>query len=151
MAELLHGTWVVVADSEKALFLRNVTDAETPNLRVVETAAQANPPDREQGESAPGRRADVGAGQRSAMEQTDWHELAKDRFAHDLAERLYALAHRGAFERLVIVAGPRVLGALRGQLHKEVAARVIAEVGESLTHLPVGEIERHVVRALAAG
>jgi protein required for attachment to host cells len=151
MAELSHGTWVVVADSEKVLFLCNVTDAENPHLRVVETAAQDNPPDRLQGVSAPGRRADVGAGQRSAMEQTDWHELAKHRFAHDLAERLHALAHRGAFDRLVIVAGPQVMGALRGRLHKDVSARVVAEVGESLTHLPLVEIERHVMRALAGG
>lgn len=151
MAELAQGTWVVVADGEKALFLENVTDAQDPNLRVVSTAAQDNPASREQGTDAPGRYPDGGAGQRSAVQETDWHRLAKDRFAKDLAETLYARAHAGAFDRLVIVAGPRVLGALREALHAEVKARLVAEVPQELTHHPVAEIERHVVRALAEG
>ena len=146
MAELANGTWVVVADGEKALFLENVTDAETPNLRVISQAGQENPSTRAQGESAPGRRADVGVGQRSAMEETDWHRLAKDRFAKELAGMLYDRAHAGAYDRLVIVAGPRVLGAVRGAPDPEVARRV---VGEELTGHPVHEIEAHVVKALA--
>ena len=149
MVELAQGTWVVVADGEKALFLRNLTDAEDPNLEVISQAGQENPSSREQGASAPGRMPDVGQGQRSAMQETDWHRLAKDRFAKDLAETLYARAHAGAFDRLVIVAGPRVLGALREALHPEVAQRVVAEVAQELTGHPVHEIEAHVVKALA--
>ena len=32
--KLDHGTWVVVADGEKALFLRNEGDNQYPNLSV---------------------------------------------------------------------------------------------------------------------
>ena len=36
---LKHDGWLVVADGEKALFLRNEGDAEYPNL-IVETAQE---------------------------------------------------------------------------------------------------------------
>ena len=148
-ATLAAETWVLVADSEKALFLRNVTDAEAPHLVVVGKETQENPSDREQGANKPGRMEDTGVQQRSAFDDTDWHELAKDRFAADLAERLYAYAHDGAFRRIVLVADPRVLGALRKDLHKEVESRVVAEIDSNLTHLPVDRIEAHVSGALA--
>ncbi len=85
MKRLSKGTWVLVADGDKALFLENVADAIHPELAVRRVDAQDNPPDREQGTDKPGRRSDTGPGQRSAMEETDWHELAKMRFADDLA------------------------------------------------------------------
>ena len=138
------GTWVLVADSEKALFLTNIADAEDPNLVVVEETHQDNPPSREQGTNPPGRRADGGPGQRSAMEDTDWHQLAKERFAADLSDKLYAKAHAGAFERIVLACPPQVLGELRKAIHKEVAAKVVGEVPKLLTNHPLDEIERIV-------
>ena len=42
MAELKKGTSVVVTDSEKALFLRNLTDHEDPNLNVFDEEEQEN-------------------------------------------------------------------------------------------------------------
>lgn len=51
---LKHDTWVLVADGEKALFLRNEGDAEYPNLEVVREMHDDNPPTREQGTDQPG-------------------------------------------------------------------------------------------------
>lgn len=150
MTELAQGTWVLVADGEKALFLENLTDDADPNLRVWREEHHENPPDREQGTDRPGRFHDTGPGQKSAFTETDWHRLEKERFAQELAERLYAFAHRGAFDRLVVVAPPRVLGELRSKLHKEVADRLIAEIPKTLTNHPVTEIEALVAGALAA-
>jgi len=149
MIRLTEGTWVVVADSEKALFLRNLTDDADPNLAVVAREVQDNPPDRDQGASRPGRRPDGGVQQRSAMEDTDWHELAKERFAHELSDILYRRAHAGDFDRLVLVAAPAVLGRLRDEMHKEVLDRVVAEVPKTLTNHPVDKIEGLVRRALS--
>lgn len=148
MTRLDAGTWVLVADSEKALFLENVGDADFPNLAVRRKDEQDNPADSEQGTDRPGRFNDGPSVQRSAVQETDWHALAKARFAHELAETLYGMAHKGRFRRLVIVAGPQVLGALRPELHKEVADRVLAEVPQTLTHLPLDEMERHLKEAL---
>jgi protein required for attachment to host cells len=150
MTGLTQDTWVLVADGEKALFLRNVTDAEDPNLEVVRKEAQENPKDSDQGTDRPGRMPDTGVRQRSAMEETDWHQLAKDRFADDLAELLYGMAHRHRFERIVLVAAPRVLGEIRDKMHKEVADRVVGEIPKTLTNHPVHEIEAIVKRELGA-
>ncbi|MBY6002427.1 host attachment family protein [Salipiger bermudensis] len=150
MTELKQGTWVVVTDSEKALFLRNLTDHENPNLEMFDEEEQENPSDREQGANRPGRMHDTGVGQRSSLDDTDWHELQKERFAADLADQLYAEAHKGAFEHLVLVASPQVLGDLRREMHKEVADKVVAEVPKTLTNHPIDKIETLVKKELDA-
>lgn len=150
MGELKSETWIVVADGEKALFLRNLTDHEDPNFDVMETEEQDNPPNREQAANRRGRMPDTGQGQRSAMEDTDWHELAKERFAADLAEMLYEKAHKGEFERLVLVASPNILGELRDELHQEVTDKIVGEIPKTLTNHPVDEIEKIVKSDLAA-
>ncbi len=148
MAVLTEGTWVLIADSEKALFTRNLTDAENPHLEVVRKDEQDNPSDREQSANRPGRMPDTGQNQRSALDDTDWHELAKERFAEDLAERLYRMAHRGDFDRIVLVAAPDTLGAMRPHLHKEVTDKVVGEVAKNLTGHPLTKIEKLLLREL---
>ncbi|TPI44656.1 host attachment protein [Mesorhizobium sp. B2-9-1] len=137
--KLKHGLWVVVADGEKALFLRNRGDSKFPNLEVVQEMEQDNPATREQGSGKPGRYSNEGP--RSAIEETDWHRLGKERFAVDIADRLYKLAHRGAFDAVVLIAPPQVLGEMRQKLHKEVCEKVQAEIPKTLTNHTIPDIE----------
>lgn len=147
MAKLTQGTWVLVADGEKYLILVNGGDEEFVDLRVRRKEEQDNPSTGEQAANRPGRMADS-QGNRSAFEDTDWHELAKDRFAHEIADMLYKEAHRGAFDRLVLVAAAGTLGELRKAIHKEVADRVVAEIAKDLTNQPMDQIERRVAEAV---
>jgi len=148
-----HDTWVLIADGEKALLLRNEGDAEYPNLQVVREIHEENPPTREQGADRPGRlRDDVGRGASgqhhvSAVQDTDWHRIAKERFADEIADRLYRMAHRGDYERIILVAPPLVLGEMRHKLHKEVEAKVVGEVAKTLTSHPVPEMEKILLAA----
>ena len=91
-----------------------------------------------------------GAGQRSALDDTDWHEIAKERFADDLADLLYRQAHKHRFDSIVLVAPPSTLGDLRDKLHKEVRAKVLHEVPKTLTNHPLRDIESLVKKELAA-
>ena len=51
------------------------------NRQLAKKAERDNPPTREQGTDRPGRSsASVGVA-RSAMEETDWHDIAEERFA----------------------------------------------------------------------
>ena len=150
MGGLEQGTWVLVADGEKALFLENITDAEDPHLKVFDKETQDNPPTREQAANRPGRFHDGPSAHRSAVADTDWHALEKERFADDLADMLYAHAHKGAFDRIVLVAPPNILGELRERLHSEVRDKVVGEIDKTLTNHPLHEIEKIVVKALAA-
>ncbi len=151
MTKLTNGTWVLIADSEKALFLENETDGEDPYLKVVKKEEQENPPNRDQAANRPGRFNDGPSAHRSAVDDTDWHQLAKERFASDLADILYQKAHSGKFERLVIVADPSTLGQLRAELHQEVTAKVVGEIDKNLTGHPLDKIETLVKAALSAG
>ena len=141
-----HETWVVVADSEKALFLRNEGDDEYLHLEVVREMEQDNPPNREQAANRRGRFNDAGAGgaHRSAVDDTDWHRMAKEQFAKDISEKLYSLAHKGTFDKLVIVAAPLVLGEMRKEMHMEVTDKIVGELDKNLTGMPIDEIEQHL-------
>lgn len=150
MVALSNGTWVLIADGEKALFLENQGDDDYPFLEVFREESQDNPPDREQSANRPGRFQDGPGPHRSAVDDTDWHELAKDRFAADLADLLYKKAHANKFERIVLVADPKTLGELRDQLHQAVTDKVVGEVAKTLTNHPVDEIEKIVHGELKA-
>ncbi len=145
--KMKHGTWVVVMDGEKALFLRNEGDGLYPNLQVFREEAQDNPATGAQGVERPGRLADGPGQHKSAVQETDWHRLAKEDFAREIAGRLYRDAHRGRFDSLVLVAPPPVLGEIRKVLHKEVQDRVIGELAKDLTGHPVLKIETIIAGA----
>lgn len=144
---LKHGIWVMVADGEKALFLENKGDAKFPKLEVVREMEQENPPTRDQGSDRPGRYSDGPSIHRSAVDDTDWHRVAKERFADEIAGRLYKLAHAGEFREIILVAPPLVLGELRKKLHKEVDDRVTAEFAKTLTNHTVSDIETMLMAA----
>lgn len=148
MTKLTEGTMIVVADSEKALFMVNLTDDSDPNFDVVRKDEEENPPDREQSANRRGRVQESSGTGVSAYDDTDFHELQKERFAADLADKLYKMAHRGRFRRLVLVASPQVLGVMREHLHKEVADKVVGEISKTLTNHPKHEIEKIVAHDL---
>lgn len=139
--KITTGTHVLVADGEKALLLENVGDTRDLNLQVARKEEHENPATHDQGSDRPGRFNDGPSVQRSAVGDTDWHRLEKERFADDLAEMLYARVHAGKIERLVLVAAPQVLGEIRDKLHKEVRDVVVGEVPKTLTNHPVDKIE----------
>ncbi|MGZ8312818.1 MAG: host attachment family protein [Allosphingosinicella sp.] len=152
--QLPHNSYVLVADGRKMLFFRNEGDAEFPNLEVERKRVDHNPPAREQGSDRAGRAftsagsprtgsaVSAGANNRSAYEETDFHQLEEDRFAAQAAEMLNSRALRNEYESLVVVAPPRTLGELRKHYHKEVEKRLVGEIPKDLTNLPVEEIER---------
>ena len=118
-------------------------DARTP------PAPEAPEPAGEQAANRPGRMSDGPSGHRSAFDDTDWHELEKERFAKALSEILYKQAHTGRYDRIVLVAPPAVLGDLRDNLHKEVQDKVIGEIPKTLTNHPIDDIEKIVAGELA--
>jgi protein required for attachment to host cells len=135
------GTWVLIADGEKYLLLRNTGDAELLDLRVLDHVEQENAQTRDQGTDRPGRFDNPAGPGRSAVAETDWNRLGKERFTKELAERLRLGALRDEFRALVIVADPRTLGVLRPALHKAVLERVTGELDKDLTGAPVDELE----------
>lgn len=142
--KLSHDALILVSDGRKALFLKNEGNALHPNLQVDRVLeAPDNLPTREQGTDKPGRAAMMD--QRSAVEQTDWHDLAERKFAGEVAEALNAVCSNGAVKDIVVAAPPRTLAELRNRFSDAVKQRIVAEVNKDLTKHPVHEIERHLM------
>jgi protein required for attachment to host cells len=146
LPDIHNGALVFVGDGEKALFLRNTGGANL-KLTVERVLEQENPATHLQGTDRPGRKQGGDGVSLSAVGETDWHQLAEDRFAHEISAALYRLAHEQRFAELVLVAPPKVLGKLRSSLHKEVTDRIAAEIPKELTKHTVPEIEK-VLRGL---
>ncbi|QFU14982.1 host attachment protein [Microvirga thermotolerans] len=140
--KLPHEGMVLVSDGRKALLLRNAGNEVDWNLtvdRVLE--APDNPSTAEQGTDRPGR-AFAAGGQRSAMGETDWHDLAEIRFAGDVAKAFEEAAARA--KAVIVAAPPRTLAELRKRFSAPFKTRIVAEVDKDLTRHPVYEIEKRL-------
>jgi protein required for attachment to host cells len=145
-------TWVLIADGEKAIILRNTDNDARPSLQVINVSEIDNPPAHEQAANRPGRMNDGKAGgvRKSAFEETDFHRLEKTLFARDTAKRMNKAAAANAFDRLLIFAPPATLGELRAHYTPDLGKRLVAEIDRDLTKHPVAEIEQQVAAALKA-
>jgi protein required for attachment to host cells len=139
-----NGDWVVVCDGAKALILENAGDAVALNLKTKEVHTQPDPKTHEQGTDKPGRAFNSIDARRSAMEQTDWHDQAEERFLTDLSKRLNAAVMAGEAKSLVLVAPPRALGVIRQAATANLRKAVRAEIDKDFVRMPVHEIEKHL-------
>jgi protein required for attachment to host cells len=139
-----HNALVLVGDGTRAIFLRNNGTVMNPQLSVENVFEHDNPPTREQGTDRPTRGKTGFHSPRGNIEQSDWHQLNEERFASDIADKLYHLAHANRFSRLVIVAPPKILGALRQSMHKEVSDKISAEVPKEMAAASIPAIQREL-------
>ena len=139
-----HNTLVLVADGAKMLLLKNDGDAGNVDFSVVEHETEHHAATHDQGTERPGHAHNsVGVG-RSAVEQTDWHQIGEDKFAHHAADLLGRLAAGGWVEHIVVIAPPKALGEMRKRYTKAVETRLLGEVNKDLTHLTTAEIGAHL-------
>lgn len=144
---LPHNAWVLVGDGKKALVLRNEGDAAFPNLKREDVFKDdANPPTAATGTDRPGRTVEHLTGRRSAIEQTDWHDIAEHRFAQHVAHMLDARNAAGDILALLVVAPPKTLADLRQSFSPSLRAKIIGEVNKDFTKHPIHEIERLLIR-----
>jgi protein required for attachment to host cells len=141
---LPHRAVVFVGDGRKAIFLLNEGNGLEPRLKVQRVFEDKNPPTHQQGSDRPGRALFGIAANRSAIEQTDWHDIEKHRFARVVAAALDRLLQGLRAERVVIVAPPRTLADLRRSLSPAVEKLIVAEIAKDLTGLTVGEISQYL-------
>jgi protein required for attachment to host cells len=126
-------TLVVVADGTGARVFVNRGDERAPALHQFELLELMNMDDDGPSGSMPSE---------STASQVD-----EATFSKQLALALNEGALKQQYASLVLVADPVTLGRMRPLLHKEVQARLIAEIAKTLTNAPLADIER----ALKAG
>jgi protein required for attachment to host cells len=147
MKHLSEDTRVLVADGAYALVLRNDGDGVFPNLRLERAYEQENPATSDQGSDKPGRMNDS-LGRKSAMESTDYHRVAEDRFVQRIADDMAKDLKAGEFTDLVLAAPAVALGEFRKAATSALTDATIMEIDKDLTNHPIDRIEKIVIKAL---
>ncbi len=140
------GDWVVVCDGRKALILENEGDEEFPNLRMREVREHDDAPTHSQGADVPGRVHQSFRATRSAVEQTDWHDMAERHFLMEIVHRLDAALTNKLVKMFILVASPRALGMLRPAYSPALRRAISVEIDKDWVGLPIHEIEEKLLR-----
>jgi protein required for attachment to host cells len=143
-----HEALILVADGQKYLFLRNEGNFTQPVLKLEAKGEHVSEPTQEQGSDQPGRVFATAGSRRSAMEQTDFHQLEMDDFAKQTAAILQDRADKDDFDELIVVAPPHSLAELRRHYGKAVTTRLVAEVDKDLTKHTIDKITKILMQYL---
>jgi protein required for attachment to host cells len=161
-------TWILVADAKQARVYarqksprriplpgnarhRHYTEQVTPSLELVEGMAwQAESPEiYETGRNATGMVfQSVGGARHMSEPHLDARSETAQHFAAAVAGHLNAALKAKKFERLVLVAPPRMLGELRKHLDGAVQKIVLAELPKDFTQYEGSLLLRQVTEAL---
>jgi protein required for attachment to host cells len=138
---------VVVADDSVASFF-DVADAKAPLIPAgkLENAA-SRLHDRDLESDRPGRGHLSSTGRGSALD--DEHSAKRteqERFARRVAAEVEYARIAQRFDRLVVIAGPRMLGLLRKELSPQASKLIAAEISKDLLHADTDAIRRYVPR-----
>ena len=134
-------TWVLVADSSRArLFAASqrgkpwklVESLEHPASRAK--AADIDPTERGT------QKQSFGFGSPAMEPKNSPRRVEQLHFGEELAHKLDAGLKHGKYGALVLVAGPRFLGELKGMLDVQVSKCVIAAIDKDYTHLDEREL-----------
>lgn len=138
---LPHKALVFVTDGRKMLFLRNHGDENQLDLRMESHDEREDRKDHEiKTDAAGSSKQSFGFG-RPALDEADFHEQEKTRWAKEAVERLNRRALNNDYDALAIVAPPKTLAELRKGLHKEAERRVVATFNKEMTDRPIPDIE----------
>ena len=139
--------WYVISDGGRARFIeRDEKGAFRTILSFVSTELHER--SRDLGLDRPTRVMESAASARHAIEpRRDLHTAAKEDFVRLVADQLEAEHDRGQFDKLVLVAPPRVLTELKERLSKPIAEVVIDDLQKDLTKIPDHDLAEHLVPA----
>ena len=76
-------------------------------------------------------------------------EQAREGFAGAVIDAALGEWRKGGYDRLVLAAPPKMLGALRPKLPAELVAHLALDLDKDLTKLPAAELAEHLDRHLA--
>lgn len=134
-------TWVLIADAATARMVSyNARDGEV--VELLGKAWQAPSPAEYSDE--PGSVHHGVAQDRSAVVRPDPKRIAEHAFAKELAQKMTDYYRKSAFDELVIIAAPHMLGEVRGALGAEVRSVVVTEIAKDLTNVPVRDLPKHL-------
>jgi protein required for attachment to host cells len=140
-----HNALVLVGDGRSAIFMRNVGQPLRVKLEVVQLLQHDTPPNRDLAADRPGRVVSGPGGHiKSAVDDTDWHQLEEARFVQTVADAIARAATAEPHLSVVVVMPPKALGNFREALSQTVRRHIVAEIPKDLTQYAARDIERHL-------
>jgi protein required for attachment to host cells len=138
-------TWIVIADGSRAHVLLSEGIAH-PLTIVPNFSFKADlPMTHDIGSSRPGRTHESQGTTRHAYEpRSDAHTVLKETFVNSVIVAIATARKAGAFDRLLIIAPPTVLGTMRANLPDALRAVLMGDVAKDLTTTPNHEIRAHL-------
>lgn len=134
-------TWIVIANGTRARFLESADRSVPPRELAEEELTWSHKKSQEIVSDRPGRSHESVGTARHAVEprSNPERELARQ-FAVEISAHLEKALRGGLYQRLVVVAGPALLGDLRAALPEPVRKAVTGEHAKDLTHLPFKDL-----------
>ena len=138
-------TWIVAANASRARILQvldreqrleEVDDLLNPEARLSERELTSDAHPRRRPAGQPG----------NDREETGAAEHRTDLFAKRIGGYLEKARTDNRYDRLCLVAPPKFLGALRGELSKEVEKLVVDERDKDLSWFNARELERYFAK-----
>lgn len=128
----MQRTLIVVADRETARFFRHAS----PGATLEPSGGIDRPSPGDRNADRPGRMFESANQARHAMDPpTSYQELERQAMAADVANVVHAAIDDFEVDRVVLIAGPKILGELRQALRDSVRERVVLEIDKHLTQL----------------
>jgi protein required for attachment to host cells len=139
---------VVVADERDANFFDLTRPQEPPQARGSLHNDAAVLPDRDLETDRPGRRFGTNSNRHAVDGERSTHRHESELFAKQVAHTLDGARSRNEFDRLVLIAAPRMLGMLREALPPPCRAVVAAEIAKDFVHHEIESIRDAVPPAV---
>ncbi|MGC9215389.1 host attachment protein [Acidithiobacillus sp.] len=143
-------TWVLVSNAAEARLFKNegcntglhlVQDWQHPDSRKHQDELVTDAGGRVQQSFA--------AGARPGIEwQTSPKEAEMLHFANELATYLGAARKQNAFQHLVLVASPHILGLLREKLDAPTSAMISGTLSKDYTYVGIEELSKHLAQVM---
>lgn len=143
-------TWILLADAAHAKVLEYCGPGRC--LQQVDGAVftHGHAPSRDLKSSRPGRAySSTGATRHAFTSHTDPHTFEKYKFSRELMRFLNVHAQQNSYDRLIMVAPPKMLGDFRRILPKETHIKLYKEVAKDLVSIPIHELPAHLQDIIA--
>jgi protein required for attachment to host cells len=136
--------WYVIADGGRARFVERDENGAFRTM-VSFVASELHERSHDLGLDRPARAKESASPARHAIEpRRDLHQAAKEDFVKLVAEQLDEEHGRDQFDRLVLIAPPRVLTELKEKLSTSMAKIVVSDLQKDLTKVPDHDLTEHL-------
>ncbi len=139
-------TWIVLADTQSARIAVN----DGPGKGVYGHSKQGlNAPKVTELSDAPGMTAASAGPNRGGISDPDLKGQAAHAFATAITSYLEAALANDAYQRLILIAPPAMLGQLRQALSPALRQVLLGDIPKDLTHLTLEDLPKHLADVLA--